>query len=106
VSAEVKAAMLSMLLQRDYALAAMGRQLLYENSTTMQQRVAGEIVCGSTFFERSVRATSVHHHHASLLKSSVKQVVCFGAWDICASLKSLHDSNTGLQRDRRASLLS
>ncbi len=21
-----------------------------------------------------------HHHHASLLKSSIKQVVCFGAW--------------------------
>ncbi len=21
-----------------------------------------------------------HHHHASLLKGSIKQVVCFGAW--------------------------
>jgi hypothetical protein len=23
-----------------------------------------------------------HHHHASLLKSSTKQVVCFGAWEL------------------------
>jgi hypothetical protein len=26
----------------------------------------------------------VYHHHASLLKSSIKQIVCFGAWDVWA----------------------
>jgi hypothetical protein len=27
-----------------------------------------------------------HHHHASLLKSSIKQEACFGAWAQSASL--------------------
>jgi hypothetical protein len=56
VSAAVKAAML---LQRDCALAAMGRQLRYENSTTILQRGAGNTVRVCAFFVWSVRATSV-----------------------------------------------
>ncbi len=39
-----------MLLQRDCALAAMGRRLRYENSTTMLQRGAGNTVRVCTSF--------------------------------------------------------
>ncbi len=28
-----------------------------------------------------------HHHHASLLKSSIKQVVCFVAWSLGPNLQ-------------------
>jgi hypothetical protein len=62
MSAAVKAAML---LQRDCALAAMRRQLLYENSTMMLQRGAGNTVHVCTFFVRSVRATSVQVYNRS-----------------------------------------
>ena len=58
VSAAVKA-LVALLLQRDCALAAMGRRLRYENSTEMRRRGAGKIVRGCAFFERSVGATSV-----------------------------------------------
>jgi hypothetical protein len=62
VSAADKAAML---LQRDCVLAAMGRRLRYENSTTMQQRGAGNTVRVCTFFVRSVGATSVPVYNRS-----------------------------------------
>jgi hypothetical protein len=54
-----------MLLQRDSALAAMGRRLRYENSTTMLQRGAGNTVRVCTFFVRSVGATSVQVYNRS-----------------------------------------
>ena len=62
VSAAVKAAML---LQRDCALSAVGRRLRYENSTTMQQRGAGNTIRVCTFFVRSVRATSMQVYNRS-----------------------------------------
>jgi hypothetical protein len=50
VSSAVKAAML---LQRDCALAAMGRRLRYENSTTMRQRGAGKLYVATHSLSRS-----------------------------------------------------
>ena len=35
-----------------------------------------------------------HHHHASLLKSSIKQVVCFEAWGYACSMPSCGPSMT------------
>ncbi len=56
VSAAVKAALL---VQRYCTLTAMGRQLLYENSTIMLQHGAGKTVRACAFFVQSVGATSV-----------------------------------------------
>ncbi len=52
----------------------------------------GHFVCSSNVLDRRSSSpvewviVSHHHHHASLLKSSIKQVACFGAWALCAYL--------------------
>jgi hypothetical protein len=40
-------------------------------------------------------AATAHHHHASLLKSSIKQVACFGAWTATAQVMRISSLNNG-----------